>query len=159
MCCVSYGHEVAKFLSKHKNHKQVMVYKILKLKSYYFDEKKQATVVQDCLESPFMYFLYKKPKEYTCGRKEQKKNRLKDRHVGQGFHCYLSLEEAENQKDPGEVIVAFYVNPDDVIGVECYNGHAVFTKATLKEKDYENALAGGPCLKRVRKPKRKSRSR
>jgi hypothetical protein len=140
MCCSGSIEKTRKFLSKHKNHKTVTVYKVFKTQDTdYSNGWYAAPIVTKGLFAPYRGDRYY-PGETNASRPE---NRIrKECRVNKGIHVFLTREDAEGlaRSSSIKVVVKMTAQVKDLIAVGDFEGipnNAVFKKVTLSRSEYD----------------------
>ncbi len=136
MCLYNNVSAVKKFISKHKNHETVTVYKRM-ITSYRKSYPSYEFIIGG-LYSPYQKEIYKPGLNKSSSRRTKPSSRNHEE-IGPGFHVYLSKKSANNNCGGAKVIVKFTANVKDLLACNEY-GVAVFRTLTLSKHEYNKAL-------------------
>lgn len=129
MCCTGSIEETKKFLSKHRNHKKVTVYKVLKY-----------NMAQ--IYSPYQYTPYEPGIIYS----DYLNSRIKcDISVSTGIHVWLDKKTAESHaKRRGGKVAVMTAEVKDLIAVGYFHDYkglnAVFNKVKFSNSEYDKFI-------------------
>lgn len=139
MCLYNSPKAVEKFLSKHRNHTQVTVYKRLRncFREYSHDIYDYEYTKEGKLYAPYMDTIYSVGENKSDSRRKQPSKRYEDIH--NGIHVYLDRQSAKDRLRSHEVVVRMTAKVEDLLGVDAYSV-AVFKKVNLSRSEYERAI-------------------